>query len=95
MYPQRQGCPAGVQTTRTSNAAAHSHLSPAATQLQMAMSCLEDAMRFNVDLCIKALQEETQIHYIVCHRCTTDAQVLVHVKIYHLLYEHAELNSLA
>lgn len=31
--PQRRGCPAGVQTARASNAAACSHLSPAAAQL--------------------------------------------------------------
>lgn len=55
--PQRQSCLAGVQTARTSNTAAHSHLSPV-EQLQTAASHLGDAAHLNADLCIEASQEQ-------------------------------------
>ncbi len=52
---------------------------PAGVQTARAstVSRLGDAVCFNADRCIEALQEDK---YIVCHRCSTDAQDIVCVK---------------
>ncbi len=47
---------------------AHQTLQPSVSSRCTTVSRLGDAVRFNADLCIEALQEERQIHYIVCHK---------------------------